>query len=51
MLRCEETSNSPKNTSQNSELLFELTSSTLLSLKGNGNGVDPHDMLLIITRT
>ena len=51
MLRFEDTSHSPKNASQDSELLFELTTSSLLSLRGNGDGVDPHDMLFIITRT
>ena len=45
------TSYSPKNASEDSELLFELTTSTLLSLRGNGDRVDPHDMLFIITRT
>ena len=39
-----------KNVSQDSEVLLELTSSTLLPSKGNRNRVDPHDKLFI-TRT
>ena len=48
MLRCQDTSNSPKNATHGSELLFELTISTLLSLKGNRNRVGPHDMLSLL---
>ena len=51
MLRCEDSSHSPKNASHDSELLFELTTSTLLLLRGNRERVDLPDMLFIIIRT